>query len=143
MARAPRNYKPNSFYHVYNRGNNKEEVFKYADDKNLFINQLYKNKDVCGIKLVSYCIMGNHFHLLIKTGNDPKKLSNYMQRVTTSYAINTNRKRNRVGHIFQGRYSANYLPYKKDQMRVLSYIKQNPVRDGIVKKSSDYRWTKV
>ena len=143
MARAPRNYKPNSFYHVYNRGNNIEEVFKYADDKQLFINQLYKNKDICQIHLVGYCIMDNHFHLLIKTGKDPTKLSKFMQKVTTSYDVNINRKRNTVEHTFQGRYNANYLPYKKDHIRVLSYIKQNPVRDGIVKRPSDYRWTKV
>lgn len=143
MARAPRNYKSNSFYHVYNRGNNKEEVLKYADDKQLFVNQLYKNKQICDIRLISYCIMDNHFHLLIKTGKDPRKLSDFMQRITTSYAVNINKKRNRIGHIFQGRYNANYLPYKKDLIRVLNYIRQNPVRDGIVKKPLDYCWTKI
>jgi REP element-mobilizing transposase RayT len=142
MARAPRNYKANSYYHVYNRGNNKEEVLKYAEDKQLFVNQLYKNKQLCDVRLVSYCIMDNHFHLLIKTGKDPHELSNFMQRVTTSYAVNINKKRNRIGHIFQGRYNANYLPYKKNIIRVQSYIRQNPVRDGIVKKASDYPWTK-
>lgn len=142
MARAPRNYKANSYYHVYNRGNNKEEVLKYAEDKQLFVNQLYKNKQLCDVRLISYCIMDNHFHLLIKTGKNPNELSNFMQRVTTSYAVNINKKRNRVGHIFQGRYNANYLPYKKNIIRVQSYIRQNPVRDGIVKRASDYRWTK-
>ena len=74
MARAPRNYKPNSYYHVYNRGNNKEEILKYPEDKQLFVNQLYKNKDVCDIRLVSYCIMDNHFHLLVKTGKSQTDL---------------------------------------------------------------------
>lgn len=143
MARAPRNYKPNSYYHIYNRGNNKEEVFKYPEDKQLFLNQLYKNKQICDIRLINYCIMNNHFHLIVKTGRNPKNLSNFMQRITTSYAVNINKKHNRVGHIFQGRYNANYLPYKKDLLRVTNYVKQNPVRDGIVKKPSDYRWTKI
>jgi REP element-mobilizing transposase RayT len=142
MARAPRNYKPNSYYHVYNRGNNKEEILKYPEDKQLFVNQLYKNKDVCDIRLVSYCIMDNHFHLLVKTGKSPTDLSKFMQKVTTSYAVNINKKHGRIGHIFQGRYRANYLPYKKDLIGVTNYIKQNPVRDGIVKRPSDYRWTK-
>lgn len=143
MARAPRNYKPNSYYHIYNRGNNKEEVFKYPEDKQLFLNQLYKNKQICDIRLINYCIMNNHFHLIVKTGKNPKNLSNFMQRITTSYAVNINKKHNRVGHIFQGRYNANYLPYRKDLLRVTNYVKQNPVRDGIVKKPSDYRWTKI
>ena len=143
MARAPRNYKPNSYYHVYNRGNNKEEVLKYPEDKQLFVNQLYKNKQVCDIRLISYCIMDNHFHLLVKTGKNPTDLSKFMQKVTTSYAVNINKKHGRIGHIFQGRYRANYLPYKKDLIGVANYIKQNPVRDGIVKKPSDYRWTKI
>ena len=65
-----------------------------------------------------------------------------MQKVTTSYYVNINKKHGRIGHIFQGRYRANYLPYKKDLIGVTNYIKQNPVRDGIVKRPSDYRWTK-
>jgi len=142
MPRKPRNFKPNSFYHVYNRGNNKEPILKYSADKQLFVNLLYKYKKNCGIRLVTYCIMDNHFHLLVKTGNDSHKLSKFMHKVGTSYAMQINKKYQKVGHIFQGRYNANYLPYKKDFTRALDYIRKNPVQEGIVRRPSEYRWNK-
>lgn len=66
-----------------------------------------------------------------------------MQKVTTSFAVQINRRRQRVGHVFQNRYNANLLRYKKDLVRATKYIKQNPVRDGVAKKPSDYPWGKV
>jgi putative transposase len=143
MARAKRNLQVNSFYHVYNRGNNKEQVIRYPDDKQLFVNLLYKNAKPCEIRLVTFCIMDNHFHLIIKTGKNPKNLSKFMQKVTTSYAVQTNKKYQRVGHIFQGRYNANLLRFKKDLVRAMDYVRQNPVREGLVKKPKEYRWNKV
>jgi REP element-mobilizing transposase RayT len=86
--------------------------------------------------------MDNHFHLLVKTGNNPKVLSKFMQKVCTSYAMITNRKYGRVGHVFQGRYNAKFLRYKKDVKQVRRYIKQNPVKRGLVKKAKDYPWSR-
>ena len=143
MPRTKRNFLPNSYYHIYNRGNNKEEILKYKDDKQLFVNLLYKYHKICDIRLISYCIMNNHFHLIIKSGKDPKKISKFMQKVTTSFAVQMNRRRQRVGHVFQGRYNANLLKFKKDLVRATSYVKQNPVRDGVAKKAKDYPWSKV
>lgn len=142
MPRPKRNFLPNSFYHVYNRGNNKDPVLKTPADKQLFINLLYKNKKECGLKLVTFCIMDNHFHLIIKTGKDPQKLSKFMQKVLTSFAMQINRKHQRVGHAFQGRYNANLLRYKKDLVRATNYIRKNPVEEGLVKKPAEYPWTK-
>jgi REP element-mobilizing transposase RayT len=86
--------------------------------------------------------MDNHFHLIVKTGKDPKKLSKFMQKVLTSFAMQINRKHQRVGHAFQGRYNANLLRYKKDLVRATNYIRKNPVEEGLVKKPSEYPWTK-
>jgi len=141
MSRKPRSFKPNSFYHVYNRGNNKEAVFYLSSDKQLFINLLYKYQKDCQIKLVIYCIMSTHFHLILKTGENPKAISKFMQRVVTSFAVQINRKYQRVGHVFQDRFNANYLPYKKDLVRTLDYIRKNPVQEGLVRKPADYPWT--
>lgn len=86
--------------------------------------------------------MDNHFHLVVQTGKDPKILQIFMHRISTSLAIIINRKYQRVGHLFQDRYNANYLEYKKDVIRALNYIKQNPVREGIVRKAEGYPWCK-
>lgn len=143
MSRTKRNLQKNSFYHVYNRGNNKEQVIRNPEDKQLFINLLYKNFKDCEMRIVTFCIMDNHFHLILKTGRNPKNLSKFMQRVTTSFAIQINKRYQRVGHIFQGRYNANYLPLKRDLVRAIAYVQQNPVREGIVRKPKEYRWNKV
>lgn len=142
MSRLPRNFISNSFYHIYNRGNNKEPILKHPADKQLFIHLLYKYKKTCGIRLVTYCIMDNHFHLIIKTGNNPHMLSRFMQKVGTSFAVQINKKYQKVGHVFQGRYNANYLPYKKDLTRALDYTRKNPIQEDLVRKPSDYRWSK-
>ncbi|MFA5634027.1 MAG: transposase [Candidatus Dojkabacteria bacterium] len=142
MPRPKRNFQSNSFYHIYNRGNNRDTVLKLASDKQIFVNLLYRNKDKCQIRLVNYCIMDNHFHLIVKTGKDPKNLSKFMQRVLTSFAIQINKKHQRIGHTFQGRYNANLLLYKKDLVRAINYVRQNPVQEGLVRKPSEYPWTK-
>lgn len=84
--------------------------------------------------------MDNHFHLIIRTPNNPKLLSKYMQKVAGTYSMELNRKYQRVGHTFQGRYNANFLPYKKDLLRTRAYLRQNPVREGLVRKAGDYKW---
>jgi REP element-mobilizing transposase RayT len=86
--------------------------------------------------------MDNHFHLIIRTGKSPDVISKFMQRLCTSYAMITNRKYERVGHLFQGRYNAKLLRYKKDLEQARAYIKQNPVKEGLVKKARDYPWSR-
>lgn len=142
MSRRKRNFKKESYYHIYNRGNNKERVFATNDDKRLFICLLFKYRDETDLIFDTYTVMDNHFHLLLKTGDYPKALSTFMQRVCTAYAVITNRKYRRVGHLFQGRYHANFLRYKKDVKQVRNYIKQNPVKEGCVKKAKDYPWSR-
>lgn len=140
MSRPLRDIKPNSFYHVFNRGNNKEAILKAPADKQLFLSLLFKYKNECNISIDTYCIMDNHFHLIIKTPLNTKALPKYMQKVIGTFAMEINRKYQRVGHAFQGRYNANYLPYKKDLIRTHAYLRQNPVRDGLVRKAGDYKW---
>lgn len=78
--------------------------------------------------------------MIVRTGKDPNTLSKFMQKISSSYAYQINRKYQRVGHIFQGRFNANYLQYKKDLKRAIAYVRGNPVVDGIVKKPSAYPW---
>lgn len=143
MTATKRNYKPHCFYHIYNRGNNKEDILKYSEDKALFLHLLYHNIKKTDLVLSGYCIMDNHFHLLIKTRDHPNVISKFMQRLGTAYAIQINKKYKRIGHTFQGPYKANLLPYKKDIEALRIYVKNNPVRKGLVKKPKDYPWSKV
>ena len=142
MSRPKRKFFKRSYYHVYNRGNNKEKIFKKSTDKSFFVGLLYKYRNETDLVIDTYTVMDNHFHLIIRTGNHPEMLIKFMQKVGTSYAMITNRKYQRIGHIFQGRYNAKYLRYKKDLKQVRNYIKQNPVKEGLVKKVKDYPWSR-
>lgn len=143
MARTKRNYKTYTYYHIYNRGNNREAVLKYAEDKRFFISLLYKNIRGTDLKLDCFCIMDNHFHMIIKIGRNPKILSKFMQKLTVAFAMHINKKYKRVGHLFQGRYEAKILRYKKDLKQAREYIKKNPVAEGLVKRPQDYPWKKL
>jgi len=142
MSRKKRDFRKNTYYHIYNRGNNKEQVFKYSNDKQLFISLLYKYRKGTDLGIDRYTIMDNHFHLVLRLGNHPDITSKYMQRVCTAYAMYINNKYSHIGHIFQGRYHAKMLRYKKDIVQVRRYVEQNPVKEGYVKKAEDYPWSK-
>jgi len=142
MPRGKRNYKKYSYYHVYNRCNNKEPLIRNPADKQLFVNLLYKFLADVNLKLTAFCIMDTHFHLIVRTREKPTDISTYMRKVVTSFSMQINRKYQRVGHIFQGRYNAKLLYWKKDLHYAIEYIKQNPVKEGMVKKASDYPWSK-
>jgi len=142
MPRGKRNFKKYSYYHIYNRCNNKEMIIKNSADKQLFINLLYKFLKEVDLRLIAFCIMDNHYHLIVKTRKNPQNISTYMCKVVTSFSMQINRKYQRVGHVFQGRYNTKLLFWKKDLRYAKEYIKQNPVREGLVRKPEDYPWSK-
>ena len=81
--------------------------------------------------------------MIIKIGRNPKLLSKFMQKLTVAFAMHINKKYKRVGHVFQGRYEAKMLRYKKDLKQAREYIKKNPVAEGLVKRPQDYPWQKL
>lgn len=143
MSRKRRDFRKNTYYHIYNRGNNKSKVFREPDDKRLFLDFLYKYNQDYKIRIEAYCIMENHFHLVIKTGACPCKLSLLMQRFMTTYCMYINKKYRRVGHVFQGRYNASAIESVKGLARVKEYLLDNPVKAGLVQHAHDYKWTRV
>ena len=117
-------------------------IIKNSADKQLFINLLYKFLKEVNLRLIAFCIMDNHYHLIVKTRKNPQNISTYMCKVVTSFSMQINRKYQRVGHVFKGRYNAKLLFWKKDLRYAKEYIKQNPVREGLVRKPEDYPWSK-
>jgi putative transposase len=104
MVRPLRVEYPGAYYHVINRGNNQEKIFLNDRDKEKFLEYLEKAKDRFSIIIHTYCLMSNHFHLLLETPEP--NLSMAMQWINVSYAAYFNRKRGRRGHLFQGRFKA-------------------------------------
>ncbi len=128
-----------NFYHVYNRGNNYQDIF--LEERN-YIFFLKKLLSLFGnnISLVSYSLMPNHYHLLIKM-NEDNLLGKVMQRFSTSYTKAINKAYNRVGHLFQGRYKAKLIPDNNSLLHLSRYIHLNPVRAKLVAKPEEWEYS--
>src|SRR3972149_3339589 len=150
MARPLRIQYSGAVYHVTCRGNERKEIFKDDRDRKTFLEILAKSSNIYNIKIFSYILMENHFHLLIETplGN----LGEFMRHFNITYTGYYNRRHNRVGHLYQGRYKS-ILVDKESYLSVLSrYIHLNPVRIKAMERKTDeekiqhlrnYRWSSL
>jgi putative transposase len=139
MTRPLRVEYAGAFYHVMNRGNAGEFIFKSKKDRERFIDCLETAVERFSLKVHTYCLMGNHFHLLIET-TEPN-LSKAMQWLNISYAAYFNRKRDRVGHLFQGRFKSILVDADAYLLELSRYIHLNPVRANLVENPSEYAWS--
>ncbi len=134
------------YYHLYNRGNSKQLIFLDDSDKRHFINLLYlsnttkrvvidrvsKNiydfdREECLVAIGAYCLMPNHFHILI-TEKTNSGISKFMQKLTTAYSMYFNKKYNRTGALFEGKFKSQHLNTDEYLKYVFSYIHLNPVK---------------
>ena len=139
MARPLRVEYPGAFYHVINRGNHREKLFKSTRDYEKFVQYLEKAAERFALIVHTYCLMGNHYHLLVETPEP--NLSMTMQWLNVSYATYFNRKQDRSGHLFQGRFKAILIEADAYLNHLSRYIHLNPVRAGIVETPGQYRWS--
>ncbi len=150
MARPLRIQYPGAVYHITCRGNEKREIFKDDRDKRIFIKILTRSTKIYNIKVFSYVLMYNHFHLLIETplGN----LGEFMRHFNITYTSNYNRRHKRAGHLYQGRYKS-ILVEKEAYLAILSkYIHLNPIKTKAMEKKLDrekaqylksYKWSSL
>jgi REP-associated tyrosine transposase len=139
MARPHRIEFPGALYHVIARGIERRNIFQKDEGKATVLSLLSLLHNRHNIIIYAYCIMDNHYHLLLETPDG--NLSRGMQGLNSTYALRFNRKYNRCGPLFQGRYKA-YLVEKESYLLALSrYIVLNPVRAMIVSNPSSYAWS--
>jgi REP element-mobilizing transposase RayT len=139
MARPLRVEYPGAFYHVINRGNTGQDLFKSLRDREKFLEYLETATTRFLIRIHTYCLMTNHYHLLVETPE--ANLSRAMQWINVSYAVYFNTKRERHGHLFQGRFKS-VLVEADEYLKPLSrYIHLNPVRAKMIGSASDYPWS--
>jgi len=139
MARPLRIEYPGAVYHVTSRGNEKKPVFKDDTDRLTFLNTLqHVNKRYNWI-CHAYCLMTNHYHLLIETPDG--NLSIGMRQVNSVYTQLFNKRHGRAGHLFQGRYKAILIQKDSHLLEVCRYVVLNPVRARMAEKPEEYRWS--
>ncbi len=126
MARPLRIDVAGMWYHIMSRGNTRKNIFLCDDDYNKFIKELADSCESYNIEIHSYVLMSNHFHFFLKTNE--ANLSRFMHRQLTSYTSWFNRKYERVGHLFQGRYKSIVIDNNNYGTEITRYIHLNPVR---------------
>lgn len=144
MVRPLRIEYPNALYHVTTRGNEKKAIFKKARDRELFLNTLADVNKRYNWICHAYCLMNNHYHLLVETPDG--NLSVGMRQLNGVYTQHFNKQYRRSGHLFQGRYKAILIQKDSHLLEVCRYVVLNPVRAQIVNnpeewESSSYRAT--
>ncbi|MBU2590870.1 MAG: transposase [Nitrospinae bacterium] len=139
MARPLRIEYPGAVYHVTSRGNARENIYLEDEDYTVFLVCLCDTIERFNWILHAYCLMGNHYHLLIETpeGN----LSRGMRHLNGIYTQKFNRKHKRVGHIFQGRYKAILVDKDSYLKELCRYIVLNPVKATMVKEPKEWLWS--
>lgn len=139
MGRPLRIEYPGALYHVTSRGNEKKNIFLDKADRDKFLQILQEYHTRHGMVIHAYVLMDNHYHLLLETprGN----LLKVMHGINSRYTGYFNRKYQRVGHLFQGRYRA--LLVEKDQylLSLSRYIHLNPMRAGIARRPEEYPYS--
>lgn len=139
MSRKPRLYYPGALYHVLVRGNAKQAIFLSDADMLQYQRYVAEGLSEHGHRLHAYCWMGNHTHMLIQAGET--SISRMMQSITQRYTQWFNKKYDRVGHLFQGRYKAILVDADDYLLELVRYIHLNPLRAGLVDRLEQYRWS--
>lgn len=138
MARKQRIHYPGALYHVILRGNTQQDVFFEDCDRYRFFLLLQEGSEKFGYRIHAYCLMTNHIHLVIQVGETP--LSRIMQSLSLRYTAWINRRLNRSGHLFQGRYKAVLVDADSYLLELVAYIHLNPLRAGMAASLGDYAW---
>lgn len=139
MARPLRVEYPGAYYHVIHRGNADENIFISNRDREKFLENLGKAVERYEIKIHTYCLMTNHYHLLVETPQ--ANLSRAIKWINVSYAAYFNRKRHRRGHVFQGRFKSILVDADEYLKHLSRYIHLNPLRAQMVEALSGYAWS--
>jgi REP element-mobilizing transposase RayT len=141
MARPLRIEFPGALYHVTARGNARQAIFLDDDDRRLFLHRFGRVAQTHRWRCLAYCLMPNHYHLLVETpGAD---LSRGMQKLNATYSQGFNARHERVGHVLQGRFSAILVEREGHLREVARYVVLNPVRAEMVASPEAYPWSSL
>ncbi len=139
MGRPPRTVFEGALYHLTTRGNNRRAIFRRVRDRLRFLDFLGEVVTKLGWICYSYCLMTNHFHLVIETPQPNMSIG--MQRLNGRYARYFNYTHKRMGHAFEKRFHPVLVEKESHLLEVCRYVPLNPVRAGICQFPEQYRWS--
>ena len=144
MARLNRVDVGGEIYHVLNRANGRVKIFSSVKEFEHFEQLLLEGVELTGMRILAYCIMPNHWHLVLHTKNDGD-LSAFMRWITTTHV----RQRRVItksvgsGHLYQGTYKSFLVESDKHLVDLIRYVEQNPLRAKLVKKAEEWQWSSL
>lgn len=139
MGRRAREWWPDIVFHVVSRGNRKEELFHDHLDYTIFLQFLAAAQEKVDFDLYAYCLMKNHFHLLVSTSDQP--ISRLMAWLNKKYATYYNNRYTVCGHLFEKRYFSSPVLDPYGILKVSRYIHRNPVEANITEDPKEYKWS--
>ena len=139
MPRRPRLLFPGAIYHVTARGNRKAAIFNIDADRKEFLRIVAEAVSTFDARCLGYCLMGNHYHLVIETprGNLPE----LMLVINGTYAQWFNRQYGYWGHLFGARYSASVVQERRYLRKLARYLALNPVEGGLARDAAAWEWS--
>lgn len=142
MPRSARRLIGGLCYHLINRGNGRARVFHGAVDYQEFLKLMTAAGDRLPMRLLAYCLMPNHFHLVLWPREDGE-VSRWMQWLMTAQVRRHHRRHGSDGHLWQGRFKA--FPIQRDGhlLSVLRYVERNPLRAGLVARAEAWPWSSL
>jgi len=141
MPRTPRIAPAGHFYHVLNRANSRSRIFAKPADYEAFERVLIETLDRVPMRVLSYCVMPNHWHMVLCPRADGD-LTRFMQWLTLTHTQrwHAHHKSAGTGHLYQGRYKSFPIQSGNHLFRVLRYVERNPLRAGLVERAERWRW---
>ena len=139
MSRPLRIEYKGAYYHVMNRGAGRQDIFTHNDHRLIFLELLRESHEMFRAEIHAYCLMDNHYHLLISTPDG--NLNRVMRHINGVYTQRYNRLQKTDGPLFRGRYKAILVDADAYLLCVSRYIHLNPVAADIVKQAHQYRWS--
>ena len=135
--RKKRELRNGATYHVYARANRQEFILEKVFVKKMFMEVLERAKKKFKFRILNFCIMGNHVHIMVKPLND-ENLSSIMQWILSVFAQKYNRTYELLGHVWYDRFKSKIINNFRQALHTFIYISHNPVKVGIVKNALDY-----
>lgn len=144
MPRIPRVDVGGEIYHVINRANARLPIFFVEEDYELFEVILEEARDKFGMGILAYCLMPNHFHLVLQTHKD-NDLQKFMQWLTLTHTQRWHTQNGTIGtgHLYQGRYKSFLIQRDKHLLAVIRYVERNPLRAKLVRKVENWNFSSL
>lgn len=139
MPRSPRDFAPEATYHVFSRGSNRQAIFRYDSDRTDFLMCLEKVVSRYALRCTAYCLMPNHYHLLVETPDGA--LSAAMKELNGRYSLRFNKRHGRDAHLFRNRFGAVLQESESQLLWTHRYLVRNPVETGLCADPGEWPWS--